>query len=296
MPDLMLATRGSPDDIKPLQDKGYLFDMKIDGIRCLATISDGRVALTSRTGVTITECYPEIEQALKDTRLTDIELDGEISIFDERGLPSWPLTHARNAKGARFEHWAQAMPAHLMVFDVLSLGQRNLRGWAYANRRQVLQQEAAGWGDVVQPTLMSPDGEALWALVEAHRLEGMIAKRPEAPYRPGRQRDWVKIKRMNTVSCLVGGYDPGQGARASTFGALHLYLLDDSEALVRVGNVGSGFSNRDLREVMQGLHTPPLVVEVKYLDVSPDGLLRQPVFERIRTDIGVTECTLNQLA
>lgn len=295
MPDLMLSTRGSPDDVKLLQDKGYLFDMKIDGVRCLAVIESGQVALTSRTGIDITKCYPEIVAALKDTCPSDIVLDGEISIFDERGLPSWPKTHLRAAKQSRFEHWSEALPAHLMVFDILRLGHQDLRPWAYANRRQVLEQEVKDPSGVIVPTVLSADGEKMWELVREYDLEGLIAKRPDAPYRLGRSRDWVKIKRTNTVSCLVGGFDPGEGSRSATFGCLHLYLLDDAQTLVQVGKVGSGFSDRELKRVMQAMHSPPLIVEVEYLDVSPDGQLRQPVFQRMRDDLAVTDCTMNQL-
>lgn len=294
---MMLACRGRVDEIDRLQEQGYLFDLKIDGVRCMATVDHGSVELVSRTGLTMTSRYPEVVAALKDACPSGrYVLDGEIAVVDDRGLPDWPLTHKRDAQQSRTSQWAERLPAKYFVFDVLEVGTVDMRGWAYANRRQVLDQEAAEWrGSTLQPTLFATEGQALWSVVCEHQLEGMIAKRASAPYREGRSQDWVKVKRTSTVSCLVGGTDPGTGARASSFGNLHLYLLDEDHTLVPVGKVGSGFSDKEIRQVMHALHHPPLIVEVEYLDCSPDGQLRQPVFQRIRTDLEVTDCTLDQL-
>lgn len=292
---MMLACRGQVDEIERLQERGFLFDLKIDGVRCRAIVDNGEITLESRAGIPMTSRYPEIVAALKDACPTGrIVLDGEIAVNDERGLPSWPLTHKRDAQQRGAQRWAERLPATYFMFDILELGSRDLRSWAYANRRQVLVEETDGWPDTLVTTLFSTDGAALWRVVCEHQLEGMIAKRPDAPYRDGRSTDWVKIKRTATASCLVGGFDPGEGSRANTFGCLHLYLLNDG-ALVPVGKVGSGFSERELKEVMHAMHHPPLIVEVEYLDVSPDGQLRQPVFQRVRTDLAVTDCTIDQL-
>jgi bifunctional non-homologous end joining protein LigD len=294
---MMLACRGKVEEVERLQQQGFLFDLKIDGVRCMATVEHGDVRLVSRQGIDMTSRYPEVVAGLKDACPSGrLVLDGEIAVVDDKGLPSWPLTHKRDAQQSRIAQWAERMPAKLFVFDMLEVNATDMRGWAYANRRQVLDQEAAEWtGDALQPTLFTADGQALWSVVCEHQLEGMIAKRANAPYRTGRSQDWVKIKRTSTVSCLVGGTDPGTGARASTFGNLHLYLLDGDHTLVPVGKVGSGFSDKELHKMMQALHHPPVIVEVEYLDCSPDGQLRQPVFQRIRTDLAVTDCTTDQL-
>lgn len=292
---MMLASRGAVEDIDRLQAEGYLFDLKIDGVRCLATVKDGHAALASRTGQSLTSAYPEIALPLgRMFTWGTWVFDGEIAVNDERGLPSWPLTHKRNAQGKNASYWSQQMPATYYVFDVLEAGHADLRTTAYANRRQALEAEFRPGDGRIQPNLSTADGHALWDVVCQHRMEGMVAKRAESPYRDGRSSDWVKIKRTSTVSCMVGGYDPGEGSRAGTFGGLHLYLLDD-DGLVPVGKVGSGFSDVEIRRVMQAMHHPPLIVEVEYLDVSPDGQLRQPVFQRVREDLAVTDCTIDQL-
>lgn len=295
---MMLATRGAVSDIARLQDLGYRFDLKIDGVRCVATVEQGVVSLVSRAGVTITSQYPEIVEALrKALPHGSWELDGEIAVNDARGLPCWPLTGKRNAQVRNPEKWAEHLPATYYLFDLLRHDGDNVRGWSYVKRQEMLGLEISVWEQhpALALVLHSTDGQALWDVVVEHRLEGIVAKRESATYHSGRSADWVKIKRTSTVTCLVGGYDPGEGSRASTFGALHLYLLDDAQTLVQVGRVGSGFSNAELKRVMQALHRPPLIVEVEYLDISPDGLLRQPVFLRMRPDAGVTECTLDQL-
>lgn len=296
-PDLMLAQRGKPDAIPFLQARGFLWDLKVDGIRCCTRIEGGEVCMWSRGGENITHRFPEVAAALQATfGVGTWEFDGELAVNDERGLPSWPLTHKRQSRGARA---AGSLPATYHVFDLLraSAGGSDgvdLRQYGFAARRDMLEAILEP-GQVVMPVLHSHDGEALWKVIEEHRLEGMVAKRSDHTYRPGRSGDWVKIKRTSTLSALVGGFDEGTGARQSTFGALHLYLLD-GEDLVPIGRVGSGFSERDLRQVVELMQKPPLVVEVQYLDLSPDGQLRQPVFLRIRRDQGIGDCTMEQLA
>lgn len=295
----MLAHRADPADVAKLNGAGYLWDLKIDGVRCLAEVQDGVVRLTSRTGADMTRRYPEIVAVLSVAFPSGrVVLDGELAVSDERGLPSWPRTHKRDAQQSRVSRWVETHPAIYHVFDILEYGEKDMRPWAFGNRRQVLEQEARHWQHSahLQPVLHAHDGATLWGVVEEFRLEGMIAKRADSPYRSGRSRDWLKIKRTSTVTCLVGGTDPGEGSRASTFGALHLYLLDEQGQLVPVGKVGSGFSDRELRVVAEALTNPPVIVEVEHLDVSPDGQLRQPVFQRLRTDVTVTECTITQLA
>jgi len=292
---MMLATRGRAEDIARLQIEGYLFDLKIDGVRAQADIVDGQVTLTSRRGVTCTFQYPEVVERLRGLFPTGRwTFDGEIAVNDDRGLPSWPLTHRRNAQVRNTSGWAAKLPATYYVFDVLEQNSINVTRWSLASRRQVLVEELPHTG-TVRPVLHSTDGLALWDVVQQNRMEGMVAKRPGSAYRAGRSQDWVKIKRTQTVTCLVGGYDPGEGSRASTFGALHLYLIE-GDVLKPVGKVGSGFSKTEIADVMQRLHQPPLIVEVEYLDVSPDGMLRQPVFQRLRTDARIADCTTAQLS
>lgn len=292
---MMLASRGIPADIGRWQRAGYLFDLKIDGVRCQATIEGGVVTLVSRRGETITAIYPEVVDALIDAfgHGGRVVLDGEITVMGEDGFPSFLLTQKRNAQSspAKAKHWSTRLPAKFCAFDLLEFGGNSLRKLGFAERRQALELHCSS---PLTPTPCTPDGAALWSLVEAHNLEGMIAKRPGSPYRDGRSVDWVKIKNTQTVTCLVGGIEKGEGSRRNTFGALLLYVLDENQELTEVGKVGSGFSDREIQQVMQRLHTPPLIVEVKYLTFE-SGVLREPTFLRVRSDASLADCTLDQL-
>lgn len=289
-PDLMLAQRGKPDSIDFLTKRGFLFDLKVDGIRCYSEVVRGVVTMWSRSGENVTTRYGEVAAVLAETFPEGSwTFDGELVVHDERGLPSWPLTQKRIGK----RNAVAALPLTYHVFDALRVGGFPLGKVPFGRRRELLENHVPP-KEHLTPVLHSPDGRRLWEIVQEHRLEGIVAKRADHLYRPGRHGDWVKIKSTSTISCLVGGYDPGEGARAATFGALHLYLLD-GQNLVSVGKVGSGFSERELREVSARMHESSLIVEVEYLDVSPDGQLRQPVFRGVREDQQITDCTINQL-
>lgn len=291
---MMLATRGDVEDIARLQEDGWLFDLKIDGVRCVATIDAGKVTLSSRSDSDITSRYPEVVAALQAAFPTQrVVLDGEMAVCGDDGYPSWAHTMKRNAQVRKAAYWAEHLPARFYAFDILEVEGQSLRGHGYANRRQILEAELSGAPPQLQLTPMTADGEALWALVEDRDLEGLVAKRPDSQYRDGRSPNWVKVKRVRTVTCAVGGFDEGTGDRASTFGALHLYLLDEDE-LVQVGKVGSGFSEFELRKVVKALDNPPVIVEVEYLDYNGEAL-RQPVFKRLRSDADLSECSISQL-
>lgn len=298
---MMLAQRGSIEDLDRLQAAGYIFDLKIDGVRCMAEIDNGTVHLTSRSGTPMDHRYPEVVRALAEACPTGrLVLDGEIAVDGPDGLPSWPLTHKRDAQQSAIKRWAEQLPGVFHIFDLLEHAGEDIRTWPMARRRMAVEALAGRWPQWtrahLRTVLHSHDGQALWDVVATHRLEGVVAKKPTAPYRDHkRTREWVKIKRLQTTTCLVGGMDPGEGARAATFGALHLYLLDGEHQLVPVGKVGSGFSQRELEDVSRRLGQPPLIVEVEHLDVSPDGQLRQPVFQRVRHDATALDCTLEQL-
>lgn len=291
---MMLCQRAKPEDLPSLAED-YGFDLKIDGIRCLGTIHDWAVSLRSRGGEEIVGKFPEIEEALqgklgKSSTKGRYVLDGELVVLRD-GLPHWPSTHKRQAAGLKL---ASRLPAIFIVFDFLEADE-DLRIRPYWYRRELLD-ATLGTEGTVRTVLHSRDGDGLWGLVEQHRMEGIVAKRLTSQYKDGRSRDWLKIKRTQTLTCLVAGYDPGRGARASTFGALHLYLLDEDLNTVRVGTVGSGFTERDLRTITPVLQAgTPFIVEVEFLDVSPDGQLRQPVFQRVRGDVGMEDCSTAQL-
>jgi len=300
----MLAERGTVDDLDTLAAAGYAFDLKVDGIRALVstqTTGEARVAMTTRLGADLTVRFPELREAMLAVARTEpgLVLDTEVAVPDERGLPSWPLTQQRTAQRSAAARWAAELPARLYVFDLLGRAGESTTGWPYDRRRAALEELAADWAPPLGLTLTNVDPWPLWEVVTSHGLEGVIAKRRNSRYRRGRSPDWVKIKTLRTVSCLVGGVDWGPDAdrpgRREYPRALDLYLLDADGELVPMGRVGGSTSDRLRRQVLDGLRHPPLIVEIEYSAVTAAGRLRQPVLRAVRTDLDVLACGLDQL-
>jgi bifunctional non-homologous end joining protein LigD len=312
--DFMLAERGSVDDLDALRSGGYTFDLKVDGIRALVTTHRAApsaasaagvaaVSMSTRIGSELSVRFPELVQALLPLaeRWPGTVLDAEIAVPDAQGLPSWPLTQRRTAQRTAAARWAAELPARLYVFDLLRVADEPTTSWPYHRRRTRLEELATDWTPPLGLTLTSDDPWPLWEVVTRHRLEGLVAKRRDSRYRRGRSADWVKVKAIKTVSCLVGGVDWGPDGdlppdRRGPPRALELYLVDADGELVPIGRVGAGASAEVRRQLLAGLRSPPLIVEVEYSDLTTAGRLRQPVLRRVRADLDVLACSTDQLS
>lgn len=300
----MLADRGRPEDLALLAAAGFVFDLKVDGIRCLASLEPGapgdaaRVTLASRNGRSLVTRFPEIAAALMLLETPRLVLDAEIAVPGPDGLPSWPLTHHRTAQSVATHALVREHPAQLFVFDVLRVDDTSTVQWSFVRRREALEHLAAsdtGWSPSLTLTPCDTDADAMWQLVLDHELEGLVAKRPASPYSAGRSRNWIKVKATQTVSCLVGGVDWAGEPAVSDPRSLHLFLVDDAGALQQVGKASAGVAAPLRRRLLSGILNPPLVVEVEYSQVSPGGVLRHPVLRAVRTDLDVLDCQLTQL-
>lgn len=302
----MLAERGTPADLDRLSAAGYVFDLKIDGIRALVNFgtvdpygSLPGLSMTSRNGLDLTGRYPELVEALPELAaagpLRGLTLDAEIAVPGPDGLPSWPLTHRRTAQRSAGRRLTSQVPAQLYVFDLLRLDGDDSTGWPLRRRRAALEELAAGWPERVSLTPLDADFRALWDLVAEHRLEGVIAKNPESRYRPGRSRDWVKVKATSTLSCLVGGVEWAPD-RSEEPRSLQLFLVDHDGELVPCGKASAGVSPALRRGLREGLRNPPLIVEVEYSQVTATGVLRHPVVRAVRQDLDVLDCSTDQMS
>jgi bifunctional non-homologous end joining protein LigD len=186
--------------------------------------------------------------------------------------------------------------ARLYVFDLLRLDGLDTTAHTFAERRELLEELAEDWSDELVLTVCSDDPQALWDLVVEHRMEGVIAKRSTGRYRPGRSPDWVKVKAVHTVTCLVGGVTWAGADGTSEPRSLDLYLVDGDGALVHVGNCSAGVGAVMRRELVRRLKHPPLIVEVEYSQVTTGRVLRHPVLRALRGDVGVLDCSVDQLA
>jgi bifunctional non-homologous end joining protein LigD len=295
-PEVMLATASTGDlreILAQLERAGnWWTEIKFDGIRAVLTrTSDGQVMITNRRQADISHRYPDVVASWSQQSFVGV-LDGEIVVFKD-GRPNFEGAHRRDAQSSPGKIRAAMAkdPAIFIPFDVLEQGERDLRALPYTQRRIILMNLG-----VPGVSSSSQDIETMWEFVQANKLEGLVAKRGDSAYRPGRQGAWRKIKHTKRISALVGGVVPGRGSRGPV-GALELYLFDDvAGRLVGIGNVGSGMTGADLRTLSQRISRgEATVVEVEFLEVSSTGQLRMPVFRGIRHDVDPADCVLSSL-
>ena len=203
----MLATQGSVTKLKASQ---WAFEGKWDGYRLLVDADHGKVRLRSRSGRDVTEEYPQLHSLAADLADHHVVLDGEVVALDASGVPSFSEMQNR-ARATRIEFWA---------FDLLHLDGRSLLRAKYRDRRQLLE-ALAGGGGLIVPDLLPGDGaEALELLAQA-RWEGVVAKKRDSTYQPGRRSSsWIKDKHWKTQEVVIGGWRAGEGGRTSGIGAL----------------------------------------------------------------------------
>ncbi len=290
----MLATHGSVDKLSSIV---WAFEGKWDGYRLLVDADHGELRLRSRSGRDVTREYPQLEALAADLAEHHVILDGEVVALDETGVPSFGEMQNR-ARSTRIEFWA---------FDILQLDGRSLLRAKYSDRRRLLETLAQGGGLIV-PEQLTGDGPAALEYAHEHRWEGVVAKKRDSTYQPGRRsRSWIKDKLWRTQEVVIGGWRAGEGGRTSGIGAL-LIGVPGADGLQFAGRVGTGFTDMDLarlRETLAPLHTdqspftaglsgpdargvtfvePTLVGEVRYSERTSDGRLRQPSWRGLRPD------------
>lgn len=292
-------------------DPKWTFEPKLDGLRATVAISeDSTVHIFTRGGQDITAAFPEIVNVLKNEKLTDTILDGEIVVLDSDGKPNFNML--QNRSGITKKHFiASAVrnsTAVLYVFDIPKVLGHDITKTELKDRLAILEStlsELTGQTTVRKVASVAGSGIAMWQSCQAMGLEGMVAKRLASQYQPGkRSRDWVKCKRIETHDYVVYGFTEGTGSRQATFGALMVGLLKDGE-YVPVGKVGSGFTELECRQISRMMETvgqtkidgedvtlvvPSMVVECKFMEHTESGKLRQPIFVRLRGDKKPEDC------
>ncbi|MGA7541361.1 MAG: non-homologous end-joining DNA ligase [Steroidobacteraceae bacterium] len=316
-----------PDSLAPMlavtgeaarSDPAWLFEPKLDGYRVIAFVAGTAVRLRSRRGIDLTAQFPEIVSELAAFGADRMILDGEIVVLGEGGRPSFNALQNRAQRRGR-EEVAQAQraaPAVLVCFDLLHFAGTNTRSAPYEDRRRYLAQCLLPSAHV-QLIHASSDAETLYAAAIGSGYEGVVAKRRDSPYQPGqRSAAWLKVKPVRSAEFVIGGWTRGKGSR-EPLGALLLGYWD-GDTLEYAGHVGSGLDaaavaelTRRTRELTRKqppfAHKPPLhrpttwleprlVAEVSFLDWTPSGLLRAPVFLRLRDDVAPQSITRGQQA
>jgi bifunctional non-homologous end joining protein LigD len=283
-----------------LDAKGeYLFDVKWDGVRCLAYVDNDQVTLRNRRGATITDRYPEVVTSLlRRFAGRTVVLDAELVAFDPTsGKPDFSRIARRDqlANLAKIKVAAKALPATLMVFDVLYADGRDMRRRPLRERIGELPGLVDASDAVVAVSVSSLVGSTLWQFVTEQQMEGLIAKRLASGYTGRRDQAWVKLKANKRLTAIVTGYVPGEGARSKQVGALIVSLLDEAGDLVPVGKVGTGFKEADHGPLLSVLRTgQEFLVDVEFLEMTHGHQLRFPSYKGVRSDVARSSCTLDQ--
>jgi bifunctional non-homologous end joining protein LigD len=285
---------------------GWLFEVKWDGYRAIARVSQGEATLTSRKGNDLTERFATVAKEIaKAVKTPDCVLDGEVCALDEQGRSSFSAMQQGKA----------GTPLVYYVFDLLELEGEPLVDLPLTDRRKRLEKllDRRNW--TVRLSEVFDDGEALLEAANKQDLEGIMAKRADSRYAVGRRtRDWLKIKTHGRQEFIIAGYTKGQGRRAGTLGSLVLAVRRGRE-LDYVGNVGTGFTGEEIEKLLQKLRPlerdtlpfrevpkmpkvrkgdvvwvePKLVCEVEFAEWTHDGHLRAPSYQGLREDKSAEE-------
>jgi bifunctional non-homologous end joining protein LigD len=304
---------------------GWIFELKLDGYRLLACKSAGEALLLTRNGNDYTDVFPEIARAVKALPLDSCIIDGEVVVLDGSGIPRFSLLQQRGrmSSAVDIKRAAVELPAAFYVFDLLTFEDFDLRPLPLTRRKELLAQLIPKLGAVRYLDHIEREGEAFLKQVVSLQLEGIIAKKADAPYRGGRTPQWLKIKAERTGDFVIVGFTEARGSRHG-FGALQLADYVNG-ALVYAGRAGTGFNDGlllELRTMLDPLvrrdpacHGPVLspgaeplrsdqipetrtttwtepvhVAEVRFREWTHDGVLRHPAFLRMRNDKRPHDC------
>src|SRR3954447_2256251 len=240
----MLARTGE----LPADEAGWAFEIKWDGVRAMAYIDGGRLRLEARSGRDITPRYPELRELGRALAGREAVLDGEVVAFDADGRPSFQRLQGRMHLTSEHavRRLSQSEPVAYIIFDLLWLDGHSLMGLPYTERRERLLELGLNGATWQTPASHVGDGAALLEASRAQGLEGIIAKRLDCPYTPGRRSPgWVKVKNVRETDVVVGGWLPGEGKRGGRLGALVVGFYEDGE-LKYAGRVGTGFGEAEL--------------------------------------------------
>ena len=281
-------------------DPDWIFERKLDGIRCIAIRSGENLELLSRNDLRQNARYPELVDALSAEPCREFAIDGEVVAFDGS-----QTSFARLAQ--RQQHY---VPVFLYVFDVLWLEGHDVRQLPLRTRKRLLKSALQFHGNVRWTQYRNGDGEALFKEACRKGWEGLIAKRADSPYVTTRSKDWLKFKCEHGQELVIGGFTPPRGSRVE-FGALLLGYYRDGR-LEYAGKVGTGFDTTTLHELGTRLRElergdspfadpraikergvtwvdPRLVAQIGFTEWTRDGRLRHPRFLGLRDDKAASE-------
>jgi bifunctional non-homologous end joining protein LigD len=296
-----------PDKVTPMKalltddrfsDPGWIYERKLDGIRCVAIKAETQVRLLSRNDLSLNGRFPEVVQALEVDAATDLVLDGEVVAFDG----------AKTSFARLQQRGERPTSVFFYVFDLIYLAGHDLTALPLRARKSLLRKAVAFHGPLRLTAHRNRDGEEMYREACRKGWEGLIAKRADSRYVRGRSRDWLKFKCSAEQELVVGGFTAPRGSRTD-LGAL-LVGYYEGDRLRYAGKVGTGFNREELRR-LAGLLTPlerdhspfaddvreksvtwvepELVCEVGFSEWTRDGRLRHPRYLGLREDKAAAE-------
>jgi bifunctional non-homologous end joining protein LigD len=294
------------------------FEAKLDGVRTIAFVDGGEVRLQTRNLRDCTAQYPEVELGIAQALTGGYQaiLDGEIVALDDQGRPSFQLLQPRmhQTNPGKIASLRRQVPVFYYVFDLLWIDGQDLARLPLRERKERLEGVITPMGAVRLSSLIEREGRQLLEAAVDRGLEGIVAKRLDAPYLEGRSSLWLKVKAKRSTDCVIAGWTEGEGSRSGTLGALLLGQYDGDE-LKYVGHVGTGFDDYTLRDQLlpqlRGRETrnapfqvkpktnspphwcaPELVCRVEFAEWTDEGILRQPSYKGLRADLDPRDCRL----
>lgn len=322
MPRAIEPMLAKPSPLPKGDDSDWAFEVKWDGIRVLGFASSGSWRMDSRRGEDVTARYPELDAIAERLEGHAAVIDGEVVALDDQGKPSFQRLQGRmglTAKQAVHSRMAEA-PVDFVIFDLLHLDGHSTRELPHLERRELLaslELEGPRWQT---PRHHVGGGRELFEAARRQDLEGVVGKRIESPYRPGkRSGEWIKARVWKRQEFVIGGFIPGEGLRAERVGSVLVGYWDarpaeagergEPQRLIFAGAVGSGLNQDQIeyltRELASRRRTespfsvgapagpkarlaawcePELVCEVAWAQWTEQGTLRQPAFKALRDD------------
>jgi bifunctional non-homologous end joining protein LigD len=291
---------------EPFDHPDWIFEVKWDGYRAVAEVRDGDVSLYSRNHIRLNQKFSPIAGSLKKFRF-DAVLDGEIVVVDDQGYPDFQM----------LQNYRKSGKGHLLyyVFDLLYLRGHDLTKLHLLRRKELLKEILQSSTEIKFSDHVWKEGVSFFNIIKEKGLEGIIAKHSQSLYQMGRRsRKWLKVKTQLTQEAVIAGFTKPRGGR-KYFGSLVLGIFSRKE-LIYIGHSGGGFGAKNLKEIRGKMDPliqeecpfkrvpemnapvnwlkPELVCEVGFSGWTQDGIMRQPVFLRLREDKPAREVTVDQ--